>query len=205
MNNHWNKWVYKMWSPVYDLLFNRGSFLNARKQIFQEMDFHCTETILFAGVGTGADLEWIDHTSLRITAIDYSPDMLQKAKKKFPDTGIMFLEMDVQDMDFEDDSFDIIAASLILSVVPDPQKAMKEMIRVLKTGGRLIVFDKFASSKPSFIKGFLRGAIKMVGTDIGLNFNELISESKDELLVEMDEPIMLHGMYRKIILKKIEL
>jgi phosphatidylethanolamine/phosphatidyl-N-methylethanolamine N-methyltransferase len=202
MNNQWNKWIYKVWSPVYDLLFNKGFFLKARKQIFQEIDFQCTERILFAGVGTGADLELIDHSHLNITAIDYSPDMLQQARKKFPYPDILFLEMDAQNMDFEDNSFDIIAASLILSVVPDPKKGMREMVRVLKPGGQLIVFDKFSSGKSSLAMGFIRGAIKILGTDIGLNFKELISDSKNELLVEEDEPIMFNGMYRKIILRK---
>lgn len=56
MNNQWNKKIYKLWSPVYDLFFNKGPFLQARKKIFQDMTFTKNQKILFVGVGTGADL-----------------------------------------------------------------------------------------------------------------------------------------------------
>lgn len=54
---------------------------------------------MFFGVGTGADLEIVNYSDLDIIAIDYSPDMLRKAKTKFEDSTIKFLEMDAQDMD----------------------------------------------------------------------------------------------------------
>lgn len=88
MNNFWNKVIYKIWSPIYDGIFNSGIFLNARKQIFEEIPFNKEQRILFVGVGTGADLELINHYDLDITAIDFSPDMLRKARKKFRVFGI---------------------------------------------------------------------------------------------------------------------
>ena len=88
MNNSWNKVIYKIGSPIYDKFFNSGIFLNARKQIFQSIPFNNKQKILFVGVGTGADLELINYSDLDITAIDYSPDMLGKAKTKFEDSTI---------------------------------------------------------------------------------------------------------------------
>ena len=58
--------------------------------------------------------------------------MLRKAKEKFNDTDIVFLRMDAQELAFPDDTYDIVIASLLLSVVPNPQKCMEEMIRVVK-------------------------------------------------------------------------
>jgi len=81
LNNSWNKLIYKIGSPIYNKFFNSGMFLNAGKQIFQSIPFDSKQKILFVGVGTGADLELINHSDLEITAIDYSPDMLGKAKK----------------------------------------------------------------------------------------------------------------------------
>ena len=52
--------------------------------------------------------------------------------------------MDAQNMDFEDESFDYVVASLILSVVPDANKCFHEISRVLKYEGKIIIFDKFA-------------------------------------------------------------
>lgn len=205
MNNSWNKVVYKIWSPVYDKIFNSGIFLDARKQIFNEIPFKNRQKILFVGVGTGADLELIDHSDLDITAIDFSPDMLEKGRMKFKDSRIKFLEMDAQNMEFTNQSFDYVVASLILSVVPDAHKCFQEMTRVLKQNGKIIIFDKFIAKnkKRSLQQKLLRSIIKVLGTDIGLSFEELFLRNHKNLQIEEDRPILLNGMYRKITISKL--
>lgn len=205
MNNTWNKIIYKIGSPIYDKFFNSGIFLNARKQIFQSIRFSREQKILFVGVGTGADLELINYSDLDITAIDYSPDMLGKAITKFKDSRIIFFEMDAQDMAFEDESFDYVVASLILSVVPDANKCFQEISRVLKHEGKIIIFDKFApkNKKLSLSKVLLRPIISVLGTDIGRSFEEIFLENNKSLNVKEDSPVMMNGMYRKIIITKI--
>lgn len=205
LNNSWNKFIYKIGSPIYDKIFNSGIFLNARKQIFQSIPFDSKHKILFVGVGTGADLELINCSDVDITAIDYSPYMLGKAKTKFKDTRIRFLEMDAQNMVFEDETFDYVVASLILSVVPDANKCFQEISRVLKHEGKVIIFDKFApkNKKLSLPKLLLRPIISALGTDIGRSFEELIPKNNKHLKIEEDTPIMMNGMYRKIIIAKI--
>ena len=205
MNNSWNKVIYKIGSPIYDKFFNSGIFLNARKQIFQLIPFNREQKILFVGVGTGADLELINYSDLDITAIDYSPDMLGKAKTKFKDSTIKFLEMDAQHMVFEDESFDYVVASLILSVVPDANKCFQEIARVLKQEGKIIIFDKFApkNKKLSLPKVLLRPIISVLGTDIDRSFEEIITKNNKSLKVEEDSQVMMNGMYRKIIIAKI--
>ncbi|MGG3508734.1 class I SAM-dependent methyltransferase [Paenibacillus lautus] len=205
MNNNWNKIIYKIWSPIYDKIFNSGIFLQTRKQIFQETPFNNTQKILFVGVGTGADLELLNHYDLDITAIDFSPDMLRKARAKFKNSRITFLEMDAQNMAFNDMSFDYVVGSLILSVVPDADKCFQEMGRVLKQEGRIVIFDKFTPSnnKLSLSKKLFRPLIKVLGTDIGLNFEALYLRNNKNLIIEEDKPVMLKGMYRKIVIRKI--
>lgn len=205
MNNKWNKIIYKIWSPIYDRIFNSNFFLRARKQVFQEIHFNRTHRILFVGVGTGADLELVNHADLDITAIDFSPDMLGRAKAKFINSSITFIEMDAQKMKFDDRSFDYVVGSLILSVVPRADQCFQEMSRVLKQEGRIVIFDKFAPdhNKLSLFKRLLRPLIKVLGTDIGLNFEELYQRHRDHIVIEEDKPVMLNGMYRKIILRKI--
>ncbi|RSL30497.1 class I SAM-dependent methyltransferase [Salibacterium salarium] len=205
MNNRWNGMVYKIWSPLYDKLFNSGHFLNARKMIFQGITLDRTQNILFVGVGTGADLEQINYGELSITAIDYSPEMLERAREKFKGSSIQFKEMDVLDMSFDNNQFDLIIGSLILSVVPDPDKCLKEMTRVLKQGGEIIIFDKFSpkDKRLSPLKKVMRPFIKLLGTDIGLNFESLCERHKGTLSVTEDTPLMFKGMYRKILISKI--
>lgn len=204
MNNSWNNVIYRIWSPIYDKIFNSGVFLKARRKIFQQIPFKSGQKVLFVSVGTGADLELINTSSLNITAIDLSPAMLNRARKKFNNSPIQFIEMDAQNMEFNNDTFDYVVASLILSVVPDADKCLKEMTRVLKGGGKIIIFDKFVpkNHKLSLPKKLLRPLIKVLGTDIGLNFEDLYRRNNKYLTIIEDENVMMNGMYRKIVLSK---
>lgn len=192
--------MYKIGSSFYDKFFNTGIFLKARKKVFQEIPFKNEQKILYVGIGTGADLELIDFADYDITAIDFSPDMLAIAKSKFKHSAINFLEMDAQKLIFEDDTFDYIVASLILSVVPDENKCFQEMIRVLKKDGKILIFDKFAlkNQKSTLLKKLFRPFISMIGTDIGRSFEELINQNKQRIKIEKDDNVMLNGMYRYI-------
>lgn len=204
MNNAWNKVIYKLWSPIYDRIFNSGAFLNARKKIFMDTEFKGGGKVLFVGVGTGADLELISHLDLDITAIDFSPDMLEKARTKFKNSQIRFLEMDAQKMDFYSHSFDYVVVSLLLSVVPDADKCFQEMTRVLKQDGKIIIFDKLVpkNKKLSLPKKLFRPIVKVLGTDIGLSFEEMFDRNNKNLKIDEDEAVLLNGMYRKIINRK---
>ncbi|MBS4190133.1 class I SAM-dependent methyltransferase [Bacillus sp. FJAT-49705] len=205
MNNKWNKLIYKFWAPIYDRFFNSRGFLQARKLTFEGVKFESGCKILFVGIGTGADLELINDSELDITAIDFSPDMLEKAKAKFNTSSIRFMEMDAQEMSFDNNSFDMVIGSLILSVVPDAEKCFQEMVRVLNPGGKIIIFDKFDSSgdRLSLPKKLVRPLIKVLGTDIGLSFEEIFIKHKEKLSIEEDKPVMLNGMYRKIVVNKL--
>lgn len=204
MNNSWNRVIYRIWSPIYDRIFNSGVFLKARRQIFQQIPFNSGQKVLFVGVGTGADLELINPSDLIITAIDFSPDMLNRAREKFKNSSIKFIEMDAQNMKFKNETFDYVVASLILSVVPDADKCLTEMTRILKKEGKIIVFDKFVSKehKLSLPKKLLRPLIKVLGTDIGLNFEELYCRNNKNLTINEDKNVMMNGIYRKIIISK---
>lgn len=96
MNNSWNRVIYRIWSPIYDKIFISGVFLKARRQVFQQIPFNSGQKVLFVGVRTGANLELINTSDLNITAIDFSPDMLNRAREKFNNSPIKFIEMDVQ-------------------------------------------------------------------------------------------------------------
>ncbi|WP_163100313.1 class I SAM-dependent methyltransferase [Peribacillus alkalitolerans] len=204
MNNSWNKVIYKMWSPIYDYFFNAGPFRKAREAVFSDIPFKHEDKILFVGVGTGVDLLQIPSNELDITAIDYSEDMLEQAKKKFPNSSIRFIQMDAQNLQFEEQSFNYVVASLLLSVVPDSDRAFQEMARVTKEEGKIIVFDKFLSpgERLSLSKTIIRPIIGVLGTDIGISFERLLRNCAYKLHKVEDQPVLFNGMYRKIVLKK---
>lgn len=206
MNNSWNAIIYKGWAPIYDWIFDAGPFSRAREKLFTDGQFQPGDRILFVGVGTGADINRLPDEKLSVTAIDYSEDMLQKARQKFADSDIEFLKMDAQQLDFPSESFDYVVGSLILSVVPDSHRAFEEMARVCRINGTILIFHKFAvpGIGLSLSKKFFRHLIKVLGTDIGVSFEALYQRKRTALTLLSDDGIMFGGMYRKITLKKIQ-
>lgn len=205
MRNSWSKVIYKGWAPIYDAIFNAGPFSKARDELFKGIHFKPGDKVLFVGVGTGADIDRLPYEHLEITAIDYSEDMLQKAKDKYRNSKITFLQMDAQQLDFTDGDFDYVVGSLILSVVPDSRKAFGEMVRVCRKDGSVLVFDKFAEPgmERSIVKKAFRHVIKLLGTDIGIAFEEIFRSDKSNIRLISDEGVMFGNMYRRILLKKV--
>ncbi|MBT2677610.1 class I SAM-dependent methyltransferase [Bacillus sp. ISL-35] len=205
MNNSWNKIIYKAAAPIYDGIFNAGPFFRVRDTLFKGIHFRPGDKVLFVGAGTGADIERLPYEQLDITAIDYSEDMLQKAKDKFQGSKITFLTMDAQQLDFADDTFDYVVGSLILSVVPDHKRSFAEMVRVCRKDGLVLIFDKFAEPGKglSFAKKAFRHVIMLLGTDIGVSFEEACQTEKARVRLISDEGVMFGNMYRRILLKKV--
>ncbi len=87
-------------------------------------------------------------SSTEITGIDFSAGMLEKARERVARKGsknVRLLQMDAQDLKFDDDTFDIVYAPYLISVVPDPIKVAREMRRVCKPGGRIVFLNHFLS------------------------------------------------------------
>lgn len=101
--------------------------------------------ILEVGVGTGKNLKYYSKDAF-VTGIDLSPGMLSKARKKAEDmNNVTLLEMDAQNLKFPDKNFDYVLATFVLCSVPDPVKAAREMQRVLKDDGEIILIEHVLS------------------------------------------------------------
>lgn len=113
----------------------------------KEMVSQATGKTLEVGVGTGKNIPFYPE-NIDLTAIDFSKKMLGKAKAKYQDSPlkINFLEMDVQNMSFEDNTFDTVITSCVFCSVPDPVKGLKEIKRVLKPDGQLIMLEHVRSN-----------------------------------------------------------
>lgn len=131
---------YNRYSYIYDYVecpCELFSFKNYRKKILSDLK----GKVLEVGVGTGKNIPY--YNNVEYTGIDFSKNMLAKAKKKFPKTKL--LQMDAQELEFKDSTFDYIITSFVLCSVPDPVKALKEMKRVIKKEGKIIMLEHVRS------------------------------------------------------------
>lgn len=114
--------------------------------------------------------------------------------------------MDAQNLDFSEQTFDLVVANLILSVVPDANRCMGEIFRVTKCEGTIMIFDKFEpdNGKRYISKILLCPLVSILGTDIGRNLQRIIQPHKEKLQIQQDTPVLFNGMYRKIVLKKVK-
>lgn len=103
------------------------------------------ETIRILDVGTGPGFFPILLASqgYRVDGVDYTPEMLEQARENAGELNerITFSRMDAKDLDFEDDTFDVIVTRNLTWVLEEPDEAYAEWHRVLKKGGCLMNFD----------------------------------------------------------------
>jgi phosphatidylethanolamine/phosphatidyl-N-methylethanolamine N-methyltransferase len=138
--------VYENIAWFYDLFF--GPTLHpGRVQAIRRMGIAPGDRLLEVGVGTGINACLYPH-DCKVTGIDFSAPMLEKARERFARKGVRNVglqEMDASNLKFADDTFDIVYAPYVISVVPDPVAVVREMLRVCRPGGRVIVLNHFRS------------------------------------------------------------
>jgi len=141
--------VYEKLASVYDYIF--GPTLHAgRLQALQRMAIASDDRILEVGVGTGINLTLYPR-DCSVTGVDLSDSMLEKAYEKIEKNRLLNVrlqQMDASALTFPDDSFDIVYAPYLISVVPDPVQVALEMRRVCRPGGRIIILNHFRSPNP---------------------------------------------------------
>ncbi|ALG14995.1 class I SAM-dependent methyltransferase [Kibdelosporangium phytohabitans] len=106
-----------------------------------------TGDVLEVAVGTGLNLP-LYPADVRLTGIDLSAGMLDIAERRATDLGrpVTLLHGDAHALPFDDGSFDTVVCTLGLCAIPDHVRAVGEMVRVLRSGGRLVLVDHVAAS-----------------------------------------------------------
>jgi phosphatidylethanolamine/phosphatidyl-N-methylethanolamine N-methyltransferase len=112
-------------------------------------------------------IDYSDH--LEVVGIDLAPEMLDKARRRVVErrldnvTGLH--EMDASALAFDDASFDTVVAMYVMTVVPDPETVMRELARVVKPGGEVLLVNHF--SQEDGARGFVERKMAPFGDRLG--------------------------------------
>ena len=140
--------IYGEFSHFYERIFTR--LLGPRvHSTIQSLRIPPRAKVLEVGVGTGLSLSAYPHHA-EVMGIDIAPEMLGQARRKVRQHGWRHVDlrcMDALDMDFPDEHFDYVMAFHIVSVVPDSDRLIREILRVSKPGGTIVIINHFRSER----------------------------------------------------------
>lgn len=191
---------YTLLAPFYDLVA-KPAFAKAREKNLRLLPHSSPCNVLLSGIGTGLDLPYLP-TCHHYTGLDITHAMLQRAIPRAASLSIGWVQGDSQALPFKDACFDYAVLHLILAVVPDAAKALQETTRTLKTGGTILIFDKFL--RPGMrapLRRLLSPLAAGIATRTDVVFEEVVKKTLG-LQVTSDEPALARGWFRFIQLQK---
>ena len=138
-------------APFYDLeqaLGERLFFGRLRQELWATVPEGAR--VLEVGVGTGINMSHYPRGA-RVSAIDVSGRMLERATARAVRLGVAveLSLMDAQHLTFDDASFDSVVATFVFCSVPDPVAGLREVRRVLRPGGQLLLLEHVRSENPA--------------------------------------------------------
>ncbi|HUJ87123.1 MAG TPA: methyltransferase domain-containing protein [Burkholderiales bacterium] len=139
---------YRRLAPAYDLVFG-ASLAPGRRAALAALACRPGDRVLEVCVGTGMSLP-LYPPQVRVTGIDASREMLARAAARVAARRLSqveaLLQMDAGRLAFADASFDKVALMFALSGLPDPLRAVREMRRVCRPGGTIVIVQHFRSA-----------------------------------------------------------
>jgi len=169
--------LYNRAAKFYDLhskLAEMIWFARWRKKFFSPL----IGNILEVGIGTGMNIAYYNKNA-KVTGIDFSEKMLEQAYIKLNRSekkNIALKQADVENLNFKDNSFDYVVTSCVFCSVPHPEKGLKEIKRVLKPTGKLIMIEHVLSKNP--LIAFIENALNpLIRSFMGANINRDIRQN----------------------------
>lgn len=131
------KTIWDRFAPLYSLV------MKSQKNIYDYMykhigDVAAGKVVLELATGPGLIANHIADKASKVVATDFSPEMINQAKKNGTAANVVFEIADASDLSYADKSFDVVVIANALHVIPNPEKVLGEIDRVLKDGGLLI-------------------------------------------------------------------
>jgi len=140
--------AYARWAPIYDLVF--AAVMRPGRKAVAAAANRLGGLVLDVGVGTGLELPMFDK-KLRLAGIDLCEPMLRRARKRVISQALHHVAglavMDAMDLGFPDEIFDAVVVPYVLTVVPEPAPCLDEWLRVLKSGGEMILVNHIGAEK----------------------------------------------------------
>lgn len=156
-----NKKIWDLYAPIYERAMRSDGkvykFMYDRiPKIIEGKD------VLEIATGPGLLAKHVAYAANRMIATDYSDGMIAEARKGEYPYNLTFEVADATDLPFDDRSFDVVLIANALHVMPEPEKALKEIDRVLKDKGILIA-PNFVNHKKGFASSVWSGILKIAG------------------------------------------
>jgi ubiquinone/menaquinone biosynthesis C-methylase UbiE len=137
---------FNKWADTYDGFFNRIYFSMSNKILANLIHLQPNQSLLDVGCGTGIFLEIFAKKirGAKLYGVDISPEMVSVAKNKFRNyPNIKIVRGSVSKLPYEMNQFNYVVCANSLHHHPDSEKSVREMVRVLKRGGKLLILDGF--------------------------------------------------------------
>ncbi|MEO8763312.1 MAG: class I SAM-dependent methyltransferase [Ginsengibacter sp.] len=149
------KKAYNTWASQYDTNDNKTRDLEARalRDLLTDIPF---EIVLEIGCGTGKNTEWLAAKAKTVTAVDFSDEMLSKAREKIISQNVQFIQADITfQWTFIDRRYDLVSFSLVLEHIHDLGHIFAETSRALNKGGHVYIgelhpYKQYSGSKARF-------------------------------------------------------
>lgn len=188
--------VYSSYARIYDRIFGR-IFQESRESAIRSLNVRPDERVLEVGVGTGLTLPLYPR-HCELLAIDLSAAMLAKARERVRAhelTHVQLVQMDAGRMSLRDDSFDTVIAAYVVTAVPDCHQLLREMARVCRPGGRIVMLNHFVngSSAVRMIVSAISPLCKHIGFRTDLSLEDVLDGTP--LVVDRHQKVKPFGMW----------